>query len=146
MFVDPSKSDNASSKSTDLKIPARVRKVHGRHVLLVASSVDAVSVLKTILGRRGVTTTVTLNADEGLRLALTETPNIIVLDSDVVPTPALSIEYAAVADEIRSEMIVLGRLQGFGSGPRRWAEVEKPYHFESLIRNIESRLRDRLAA
>jgi len=146
MFGDPSKSDNASSKSSDLKTPARVRKVHGRHVLLVASSVDAVSVLQTMLGRRGITTTVALNADEGLRLALAETPNVIVLDSDVAATPSLSIEYAAVAVEIRCDMIVLGKLRNPGNGPRGWVEIGKPYHFESLIRNIEGRLRDRLAA
>lgn len=146
MFVDPSKSDNASAKSTDSKIPARVRKLHGRHVLLVVSSGDAILVLQTMLGRLGVTTSVALDADEGLRRALAETPNVIVLDNDVASTPALSIEYAAVADEIRSDMIVLGKLRNPGNASRSWVEIGKPYHYEALIRSIESRLRGRLAA
>ena len=103
-------------------------------------------VLATILARDGIVISSECNAEAGLRTALTETPEIIVLDEDVVIAQSLAIEFSAVAESVGSHLMILGKLPPAPGRITAWDEVAKPYHYDALIRKIEKALRIRCAA
>jgi DNA-binding NtrC family response regulator len=108
-------------------------------VLIVDESEDAREVLRTALERRGVATLAAAEAHAGVQLAQQHRPQLIVLDLESIPPdePDLSQQYDTVSRSLDTELVVLGRAQGFAPPLPRDRIVPKPYHFAPLVRTIE---------
>jgi|SRR5687767_2012617 CheY-like chemotaxis protein len=106
-------------------------------ILIVDSSGDNREVLRTALGRRGLTIWEAEDESDGLELARQHHPDVILLDVEEEPgpnTPARD-EWRAVANEDGSCLILLGAFRrGAVAGERLFS---KPYHFAPLIHTIE---------
>ena len=105
-------------------------------VLIVTPSTDESAVFQAILARQGIDATTTRSAEEGLQQALQGVPDVLVLDEDVLATAALAIEYAAVADSLGCQLIVLGKLRMPYGCIQNCIEIGKPYEYATLIRRI----------
>jgi CheY-like chemotaxis protein len=118
-----------------------------RSILIVDSSDETGVVLQTALGRRGVRTFLARRARQGLELAQTHHPDLIVLDLEVDRTgsdPAdLSASFAELSRADHAPLVVLGTARR--SAPLPCGEfVAKPYHYGPLLRRIEELLDSRL--
>jgi CheY-like chemotaxis protein len=112
-------------------------------VLIVDSSEETREVLRTALERRGVRILAARCTRQGLELARTHHPDLIVLDLEVEGAAAeprdMSAPFAAQSRADRAPLIVLGSVRR--PGPPADAEfVAKPYHYGPLIRRIEELL------
>ena len=108
-------------------------------ILIVDSSDDNREVLRTALGRRGLTIWEAGDENDGLELARQHHPDVILLDVDENPDAAQSLtardQWRAVANDDGSCLILLGAFRrGAGAGERLFS---KPYHFGPLIHTIE---------
>ncbi len=107
-------------------------------VLIVDSSSENREVLRTVLGRRGLTVFEAEAASEGLQLAREHHPDVIVLDLEEKRQNQSSAgqQFAAEADASGSRLIVLGKIR---RGPvfTGGHVISKPYHFAPLIHTIE---------
>jgi CheY-like chemotaxis protein len=132
--------------------------VHGGALLIPSSSVlivdrsdESREVLRTALQRRGVRIFEAARADDGLALARSCHPDLIVLDLETAPAdegPAAA-EFAAVADGRQAPLVLLGSARrrtagqaSSGTPARAGQFVAKPYHYQPLILKIERLLRD----
>jgi DNA-binding NarL/FixJ family response regulator len=107
-------------------------------VLIVDPSAENREVLRTVLGRRGLTVFEAEAADHGLELAREHHPDVIVLDVEEKQHEhsAAGQQFADEADASGSQLIFLGR---FRRGPvfTGGHVISKPYHFAPLIHTIE---------
>ena len=107
-------------------------------VLIVDSSVDNREVLRTALGRRGLTIWEAEDSSDGLELARQHHPDVILLDVEADPaqsTPAHD-EWRAVAHDDGSCLILLGAFRRASQSPSECL-IAKPYHFAPLVHTIE---------
>lgn len=118
------------------------RLVSNRSVLIVDPSEESRSVLKTILEHRGLRIFEASRADEGLEMARSHRPDLIVVDLEVSPAEddAVSAGYEAESRENQTQLILLGNVRRGPADGVRNRFVSKPYHYAPLIRKIESLL------
>ena len=111
-------------------------------VLIVDQSEETREVLQTVLRRRGMQTFSASAADDGLQLAKTHHPDLIVLDLDIESTDGedFSGRFAAQSADARTPMVILGTLRRPETSPPLGEFVSKPYHFRPLVRKIEELL------
>jgi len=121
-------------------------------VLIVDSSEETCEVLRTALERRGVRILAAHRARQGLELARTHHPDLIVLDLEIdgvgadeadragmVPAgapPDVSAPFAEQSRADRAGLVLLGSVRRPGGAEF----VAKPYHYGPLIRRIEELL------
>jgi CheY-like chemotaxis protein len=127
-------------------------------VLIVDRSDESREVLRTALQRRGVQIYEAARADDGLALARSCHPDLIVLDLETAPADdgPEAAEFAAVADGEQKPLVLLGSARRgaagqassgtqapAGSAAARGRQIiAKPYHYRPLILKIERLLRD----
>lgn len=124
---------------------AAARSLARRHsVLIVDQSPENREVLRTMLERRGLEILEADLASEGLRLARSHHPEVVVLDADAADertaeSPAeVGDAFDALARSDDARLVVLGRLPGRRGLRADSQSVAKPYHFGALIDMIES--------
>jgi DNA-binding response OmpR family regulator len=114
-----------------------------RSVLIVDRSEETRGVLQTALERRGWRILAASGADQGLDLAKTHHPDVIVLDLEAEECGPEDVcgSFAAETTQHQASLVVLGtcRVSAGGANPRQF--VAKPYHYAPLIRKIEELLR-----
>jgi len=113
-----------------------------RSVLIVDPSAESRGVLKTILEHRGLRIFEASRAEEGLELARSHHPDLIVLDLEVSPdeNDSVSAGYEAESRQNQAALILLGNVRRASAAAPREGFVSKPYHYAPLIRKIESLL------
>jgi CheY-like chemotaxis protein len=107
-------------------------------VLIVDRSADNREVLRTVLQRQGLRIFEAPEAEQGLALARTHQPDVIVLDEEcqTAASGQFTAELDAAPGEHSPRLIILGRIPaGSGSSPIR--QVAKPYHFAPLVLTIQ---------
>jgi CheY-like chemotaxis protein len=124
-------------------------------VLIVDSSEETREVLQTALERRGVRILAARCTRQGLELARTHHPDLIVLDLEFEGAAAeprdTSAPFAVQSRADRAPLIVLGSVRRPHRAPAgtmpawsAWSAdaefVAKPYHYGPLIRRIEELL------
>ena len=116
-------------------------------VLVVDPSEETREVLRTALARRGAEFHEAARSAEGLQLARSFSPDVIVLDLECESTQAVEVaeDFRDMAAGHPASMLVLGtarqeRLSDFGPTVSRGEFVRKPYHYAPLIRKIEELL------
>ena len=112
-------------------------------VLIIDDSADSLDVLQTALERRGVSTLTTRRPTEGLTLARSFHPNVILLDLESVEDvddAALRKNYDDVAKRENAPLILVARASGDPSTQGSRHVVSKPYHYAPLIRKIQELL------
>ena len=106
-------------------------------ILIVDPSADNREVLRTALARRGLRILEADQARQGLELARTHHPQVIVVDFDNEPEgDTVQEQMVAEADQDGSQLIILGKVRrspAFAGGH----VVAKPYHFAPLVHTIE---------
>ena len=107
-------------------------------VLIVDASADNREVLRTALSRRGLQIFEADAAEEGLQMARTHHPDVIVLDLEPERLDAETIResFSKEATSQASRLIVLGKVRRgptFAGGH----VISKPYHFAPLVHTIE---------
>ncbi len=111
-------------------------------VLLVDDSADSLEVLSTMLRRRGLTAIGTRTAADGLRMARTGHPRVIVLDEDLADRDGgMCHAYQAAAKEKDAYLMVLCSVRRQEGSPII-EKIVKPYHYGALIRRIEGLFED----
>lgn len=117
--------------------------MHGqRSVLIVDQSDETREVLQTALERRGLRIFAAGAAREGLELARSRRPDLIVLDletEDSAPE-VLSAPFAEQSRTAQTPLVLLGSLRRGRQRPPAGEFVSKPYHYGPLIRRIEELL------
>lgn len=110
-------------------------------VLIVDQSEDSREVLETALRRRGLRTLTTDSAEQGLQLARTHRPQVIVLDAEAQQADAsLRDRYAAQARGNNLSLVILGTARSHILPDPQNRFISKPYHYAPLIRTIEQLL------
>lgn len=111
-------------------------------VLIVDQLEDSREVLQTALQRRGLRTLVTDSVEDGLQLAQSHRPQVIVLDveSQAADDDAMCRQFASHAQQQNQSLVVLGAARAAISPHSRRRFVRKPYHYAPLIRTIEQLL------
>lgn len=124
---------------------AATRSLARRHsVLIVDQSSENREVLRTVLERRGLEIFEADAASEGLRLAQSHHPEVVVLDADAAcdERALLSEQGRDAFDELAgtddARLVVLGRLRGGRATRPDSRSLPKPFHFGALIDMIES--------
>lgn len=119
-----------------------------RHcVLVVDPSAESREVLRTALARSGTEILEASRADEGMELARSCHPDVIVLDLECEParTATVTEGFRDVSPAHPASMVILGtarqvqQIETEQPGLRGQA-VRKPYHYGPLIRKIEELL------
>ena len=118
-------------------------------VLIVDRSEECRDVLRTILENRGVNILEATHAAEGLELLREEHPSLVVLDLEVDRADPAGLQGVFEDESSRHEtpLVMLGRVKradrsdDVGKMPGIRHIIEKPYHYEPLIRTIEQLLR-----
>jgi PleD family two-component response regulator len=107
-------------------------------VLIVDSSADNREVLRTALARRGLRVFQAEDAEDGLKIAVEQRPDVVVLDldSDQEESVAYREQFAEHARDSEESVIVLGRVR---RGPvfTGGHVMSKPYHYAPLVHTIE---------
>ena len=106
-------------------------------VLIVDPSEDARDVLRTALGRRGISCLTEATPAAGLESAKARNPEVIVLDLDsLLSTEPGQDDFVFTAKAQQSSLLVIGQ-------PPRGAvdlpsnnQIAKPYHFAPLVNKI----------
>lgn len=112
-----------------------------QRVLIVDQSPESREVLRTALERRGTEILEACRPRQGLEMARTYRPDVIVLDMEdrAIPAEASPAEFGAVVGARETPIVVLGTVRC--PTPLRNGEfVAKPYHYRPLIRRIEQLL------
>lgn len=111
---------------------------HPSRVLLFDSSPDTSEVLRMVLERRGIRILEASELEDGLRIARSQQPDLIVLDTEDVPQgAAIRAAFAEESRKSRAALLILGRVDARESLPDCGRVIAKPYHFGPLIRTIE---------
>lgn len=122
--------------------------IPGLSVLIVDACKESREVLRTALRHRGLETLEAAHADEGLALAHTKHPDLIVLDVEDAELDETAGEFSCAADHEGASLLIIGNLRNpFSQTASEF--VAKPYHYKPLILKIEELLRrqqDRRAA
>ena len=122
----------------------------GEHhrVLIVDRSAENREVLRTVLQRSGCEIFEADRDTDGLALAKSCHPNLLVIDVDTVdPADALVCDgYGHQARLENASIVLLGRVSTGESHLPTSDVVAKPYHYGPLIRKIERLLRQADAA
>lgn len=107
-------------------------------VLIVDRSADNREVLRTVLQRQGLRIFEAPEAEQGLELARTHQPDVIVLDDecDASAPGQFTTECDARAGEHSPRLVILGRIHT-GSGSQAARQIAKPYHFAPLVHTIQ---------
>jgi CheY-like chemotaxis protein len=116
--------------------------VPNRSVLIVDPSDESRSVLRTILEHRGLRIFEASRAEEGLELARSHRPDLIVVDLEVAPAEddSVSAGYEAESRHNQAALTLLGNVRRASADAPREGFVSKPYHYAPLVRKIESLL------
>jgi DNA-binding response OmpR family regulator len=114
----------------------------GRSVLIIDESADAREVLRTALERRGMVILEAAEAHQGLEMAERHHPDLIVLDTELIPgdEPNLACRYDAATREGRTSLVLLGAARCRVSASPAGEVVRKPYHYGPLVHRIEELL------
>jgi CheY-like chemotaxis protein len=112
-------------------------------VLIVDRSADNREVLRTVLEQRGLRIYEAPEPEQGLALARTHQPDVIVFDAECDASedgqPTLRLD--AEAAEQHSRLVILGRFRGpersAGKHSPSTSHVAKPYHFAPLVHTIQ---------
>ena len=107
-------------------------------VLIVDESSDSLEVLRTALRRKGVAAIGTCHADDGLQLARTWNPRVIVVDEDSIEhadKPNCH-DYEDAARDKDAYLVLLGSFRQQAKSPSI-EKMAKPYHYAALVRKIE---------
>lgn len=113
-----------------------------RSVLIVDPSPETREVLETALQRHGVETYSAQGTREGLVLADTHQPDLIVLDLEVeagTPDEVLAPFVTRTSTE-STRLVVLGAARRRQTTHYEGEVVAKPYHYGPLVRRIEALL------
>ena len=115
-------------------------------VLVVDSDQDSAEVLHAMLRRKGVGTVSTRQARDGVQLAKSCEPEVIVLDVD-----SLSCQDVDTTDFVDlhappARLVLLGNLRMEQTEVNSAAFFSKPYHYATLLRKIEGLLSEARAA
>ena len=118
-------------------------------VLIVDRSEESRDVLRTILEKRGVNILEAKQGVEGLELLRELHPSLVVLDleEDEGDSEGLRGRFEDESRRHETPLVLLGRVKGekrsenADKAPDVRHIVEKPYHYEPLIRTIEQLLR-----
>ena len=132
---------------------SKASKRRSASVLIVDRSEESREVLRTILEHRGVNILEAKQGAEGLELLREQHPSLVVLDLEVDGSDSSRLQGAFEVESRRNEtpLVLLGRVNGANRSDhvRETQEVrhilEKPYHYEPLIRTIEQLLRQHKA-
>ena len=115
-----------------------------RRVLIVDESDESREVLRTILERRGVEIVEAVEARQGLTLAGSCHPDLIVLDLETLPggdgDDELRDQFDRQSKCNRTPMVLLGTLRAANGSSARSPVMSKPYHYGPLVRTIEDLL------
>lgn len=114
-------------------------------VLIVDESAESREVLRTALERDGTDIFEASRADQGLALARTCRPDLIVLDmeAETVGATDLAEDFRQTTEATGTPVLVLATARKLAGGLPRGEFVAKPYHFGPLIRRIEELLDQR---
>ena len=107
-------------------------------VLIVDRSADNREVLRTVLQRQGLRIFEAPEAEQGLELARTHQPDVIVLDDECeASAPGRFTRECDSKPGVESpRLVILGRFPA-GSGSHASRQVAKPYHFAPLVHTIQ---------
>ena len=111
-------------------------------VLIVDASRESREVLRMLLEFRGATTIEAVGPLEGLPLADSFHPDLILFDadSDSSATGAPTDELRQTASRNNTPIVILGKAKHFYSELQTGQFVAKPYHYGPLIRKIDELL------
>lgn len=116
-------------------------------LLVVDPSEETREVLRTALASRGREVLASARADEGLKLAHTSHPKVVVIDLECETARAATVveDFRDSADGAPPSILMLGtarqsRQAEFEAATQRGQFVRKPYHYGALIRKIEELL------
>jgi DNA-binding response OmpR family regulator len=115
-----------------------------RSVLIVDESDESREVLRTALTRLGTRIYEASQAAEGLELARTCRPDLIVLDLELHDGDSDWGEFEAAARQHRTPLVIIGSARRDGARVPGGQFIEKPYHYAPLVRRIEDLLGDPL--
>ncbi|NIP87268.1 MAG: response regulator [Planctomycetales bacterium] len=123
-------------------VPASPLGISPPRVLIVDESEDSREVLKTALQRRGLEILEADAADQGLALAQTHRPSVIVLDLEIAERAGRQLchDFAQQAGPQPPSLVLIGSVRRSSHPPSEVAADEvfsKPYHYGPLIRRIE---------
>jgi DNA-binding NtrC family response regulator len=125
---------------------ANLLETHSR-VMIVNRSAEVRMVLRTALERRGIEIVEASAADQGLAIAQTSHPDLVVVDIEELPT-----EPDVAAKQFQSDSSEPTYFVFLGSAKRDQPKipcssfVTKPYHYQPLVSTIERMLVERRAA
>jgi CheY-like chemotaxis protein len=113
-----------------------------RRVLIVDESDESRDVLRTVLERRGVQIIEASRVHQGLELAQSHRPDLIVLDVEAIPDDEASVydDFDARSRAGASSLVVLGSTSRPGAPRSDGRFIAKPYHYATLVRKIEELL------
>lgn len=116
--------------------------IPSRSVLIVDRSEENRTVLRTALERQGVRILEATQADQGLTMARSHLPDLIVVDLELgsIDQPTFTHDLAEANPRHQTPLIVLGSMRRPGGAASSEQHVSKPYHYAPLIRRIESLL------
>jgi DNA-binding response OmpR family regulator len=109
-------------------------------VLIVDRSEESREVLRTVLGRKGLRVLEASRPDQGLRLAQSCQPDVVVLDPEFAHGAAREVTRAFVEQSSGTpcQLLVLGTTRRNHPTVSGGQFVAKPYHYAQLIRKIEA--------
>ena len=114
-------------------------------VLIVDQSLDVREVLRIALQRRGVETVEADSATDGLALADTCDPDLIVLDVEALEEESMTSCHNFDGHRGNTPLLILGTVQRdrlpLTNSPGT-EFISKPYHFAPLVRKIEGLLQE----
>ncbi len=114
-----------------------------RRVLIVDESDESREVLRTILERRGVEIVEAVEGRQGLTLAGSCCPDLIVLDLETLPGEDVGLrdQYDRQSKSNRTPILLLGTVTACDQASSHGSVMAKPYHYGPLLRTIEGMLR-----
>ncbi|MDG2385268.1 MAG: response regulator [Pirellulaceae bacterium] len=114
-----------------------------RRVLIVDESDESREVLRTILERRGVEIVEAVEGRQGLTLAGSCSPDLIVLDLETLPGEDVELrdQYDRQSKSNCTPMLLLGTVPASDATSSQGSVMAKPYHYGPLLRTIEDMLR-----
>ena len=116
-------------------------------VLIVDTNEYSAEVLHAVLKRKGVETISVRQPQQGIQLARSCDPDVIVLDVESLEGQDISTDdFVDCEKEQPARLVLLGNLRQRENERGSDAFLAKPYHFAALIRKIEGLLADSRAA
>jgi DNA-binding NtrC family response regulator len=115
--------------------------------MIVNQSAEVRMVLRTALERRGIEIVEASAADQGLAIAQTSHPDLVVVDIEELPTePDVAAKQFQAESTEPTYFVFLGRAKRDQQKIPCSSFVTKPYHYEPLVSTIERMLVERRAA